>query len=66
VSRDEVTLDKKLGEGSFGDVWSGTFRGKKVAVKMLSNATHTLGTRSRLAEFMNELAIMRCVCVCVC
>ena len=36
VPRDHITLESRLGEGSFGEVWRGKCRGQTVAVKQLS------------------------------
>ncbi|XP_068125358.1 tyrosine-protein kinase Fgr [Hyperolius riggenbachi] len=54
ISRDSITLDKKLGQGCFGDVWKGTWSGTtKVAVKTLKP-----GTMSKEA-FLEEAQIMK-------
>lgn len=56
VDAHEVALEEVIGRGSFGQVWAGKFRGKKVAVKKL----HL--TKSRLSNntgsFVHELNIM--------
>lgn len=41
VASSEIKLEEIIGRGSFGEVWLGTFRGKKVAVKKL-NAPATM------------------------
>ena len=41
VRHDDLTLDVKLGEGSFGTVYHGTFRGTECAVKTVG--THHQG-----------------------
>uniref|UniRef100_H3BBF2 Tyrosine-protein kinase n=1 Tax=Latimeria chalumnae TaxID=7897 RepID=H3BBF2_LATCH len=54
ISRDSIGLDKKLGQGCFGDVWMGTWNGTtKVAVKTLKP-----GTMSPEA-FLEEAQIMK-------
>uniref|UniRef100_A0A8C3XJZ0 Tyrosine-protein kinase n=1 Tax=Chelydra serpentina TaxID=8475 RepID=A0A8C3XJZ0_CHESE len=54
ITRESVSLDKKLGMGCFGDVWMGTWNGTtKVAVKTLKP-----GTMSPEA-FLEEAQIMK-------
>lgn len=54
ISRHSISLDKKLGQGCFGDVWMGTWNGTtKVAVKTLKT-----GTMSPEA-FLEEAQIMK-------
>ena len=36
LSVDDIKLGRKLGNGAFGDVWSGDLRGNPVAVKMIT------------------------------
>eukprot|EP01006_Ploeotia_vitrea_P007652 TRINITY_DN1771_c0_g1_i1.p1 TRINITY_DN1771_c0_g1~~TRINITY_DN1771_c0_g1_i1.p1 ORF type:complete len:798 (+),score=383.68 TRINITY_DN1771_c0_g1_i1:124-2517(+) len=55
IKFDEIKLGATLGVGSFGKVYEGTFRGKKVAVKMLHGGTVS---EAQLEEFVNELNIM--------
>ncbi len=53
VDWDEVKLERVLGAGSFGEVWLGTFRGKKVAVKKMSSVK-----REHYMDFVKELNVM--------
>jgi serine/threonine protein kinase len=59
----EIKLGKKLGQGSFGDVFLGTFRGKRVAVKncRLGHSLKILGSQATLTSFIKELRIMNSV-----
>jgi len=70
VSSNEIHYESVLGRGSFGEVWLGTFRGKKVAIKKLEASASALlkgstmlahGSRSNeslLREFLKELNLM--------
>jgi len=53
VSYDEIKLEEIIGNGSFGEVWSGSFRGKKVAVKKC-----TALSKNHVADFLKELNLM--------
>jgi serine/threonine protein kinase len=55
VNWDEIKLEEVIGHGSFGEVWVGMFRGKKVAVKLLNKGAIS---KSHLKEFVHELNIM--------
>jgi len=56
VSRDCVTLDKKLGAGMFGEVWKGYWQGNlEVAVKTLKPGTMSPEAFLAEAKIMKEL-----------
>jgi len=52
---DDLEEDKKLGEGSFGIVFLGTFRGNKVAIKKMKNVDNN---EEALEEFSKEVAML--------
>ncbi|ELP88218.1 protein serine/threonine kinase, putative [Entamoeba invadens IP1] len=52
---DELIEDKKLGEGSFGIVFKGTFRGYEVAIKKMKNVS---GSDEELDEFEKEVVML--------
>lgn len=49
---DEITLEKQLGSGGFGQVWTGARNGTKLVVKLFD--TNNIGT---MREFINEVYI---------
>ncbi|ELP90997.1 fibroblast growth factor receptor 1 precursor, putative [Entamoeba invadens IP1] len=51
----ELKEDKKLGEGSFGIVYLGTFRGNKVAIKKLKESSSVV---EQFNEFENEVSML--------
>ncbi|ELP91000.1 protein serine/threonine kinase, putative [Entamoeba invadens IP1] len=52
---DEITEEKKIGEGSFGVVYKGTFRGNQVAIKKLKE---TGQSKNALDEFEKEVLML--------
>ena len=52
---DELIEDKKLGEGSFGIVFKGTFRGNEVAIKRMKEAADN---KERKEEFDKEVSML--------
>ncbi|ELP83598.1 protein serine/threonine kinase, putative [Entamoeba invadens IP1] len=52
---DELKEDKKLGEGSFGIVYKGTYRGNVVAIKKLKEVGDNKGS---MEEFENEVSML--------
>lgn len=56
IARESITLDKKLGQGCFGDVWKGTWNGTtKVAVKTLKTGTMSPEAFLEEAQIMKKL-----------
>lgn len=53
ITPDELVYENRIGAGSFGEVFSGTFRGKKVAIKKLASIDDL-----KWNEFAHELSIM--------
>ena len=54
IPYEEIVFEKKIGHGSFGQVYLGTFRGQKVAVKRLAGIVSS----GQMNDFINELSIM--------
>ncbi|ELP86152.1 protein serine/threonine kinase, putative [Entamoeba invadens IP1] len=52
---EEVKVDKKLGEGSFGIVYKGTYRGNVVAIKKMKQSMNEDGKEK---EFRNEVSML--------
>ncbi|KAG8588657.1 hypothetical protein GDO81_006048 [Engystomops pustulosus] len=56
IARESITLDKKLGQGCFGDVWKGTWNGAtNVAVKTLKPGTMSPEAFLEEAQIMKKL-----------
>ncbi|EQC34815.1 TKL protein kinase [Saprolegnia diclina VS20] len=55
ISPRDVTLDKSLAQGAYGEVWLGTLDGHTVAVKKLLNHRRT---RDELQKFIYEIALV--------
>lgn len=53
----EIVLGERIGKGSFGQVFRGTWRGTQVAVKKLNMPM--LVDDSFVREFKNEIDVMR-------
>eukprot|EP01094_Clydonella_sp_ATCC50884_P016900 TRINITY_DN2859_c0_g1_i4.p1 TRINITY_DN2859_c0_g1~~TRINITY_DN2859_c0_g1_i4.p1 ORF type:complete len:477 (+),score=136.79 TRINITY_DN2859_c0_g1_i4:77-1507(+) len=59
IGEEELRLDKPIGTGSFGEVYSGYWRGTKVAIKrMLINNTRVAEDGSTLEDFIREANLM--------
>lgn len=52
----EICFEKKIGEGTFGEVWRGTCRGKEVAIKKMKKSD---SDPKSLEDFKKEIEIMR-------
>ncbi|KAM4699569.1 tyrosine-protein kinase Fgr isoform 1-T2 [Discoglossus pictus] len=62
ITRDSISLDTKLGQGCFGDVWKGTWNGTtKVAVKTLKAGTMSPEAFLEEAQIMKKLRHVKLV-----
>ncbi|KAL3102973.1 hypothetical protein niasHT_025881 [Heterodera trifolii] len=68
IPRDELLLDRKLGEGNFGEVWLGRWRGViEVAIKMMKPGTMSIDAFLAEAQIMkqcNHPKLVRLYAVC--
>ena len=53
IKTDEIEFGQKIGEGSFGDVWTADYRDQTVAVKVLKIGADNC-TNEQLQEFKDE------------
>ena len=60
VETDEIKLGRKIGEGSFGDVWTAEYRDQTVAVKVLKIKADDC-TNEQLQEFKDESELLRSI-----
>lgn len=58
VNNDEIKLEEKIGEGSFGVVFKATFRGAQVAVKQMRSPVFMQLTENDIEEFRKEAYMM--------
>ena len=56
IDFDEIELKRKIGAGSFGDVYQGVYRGTNVAVKI---PREKISDKDQFIKFFDEIAIMR-------
>lgn len=56
---EEVTKDRVLGQGSFGQVWMGHYLGKRIAVKRIFLPDDRDEREETLEDFQKELAILQ-------
>ena len=55
---DELIQEKKLGEGSFGIVYLGDYRGNKVAIKKMKQLDEGKGFDKAMQEFTKEVDML--------
>ena len=55
MAPEEVELEEKIGEGSYGQVFRGKFRGQLVAIKCFQAQT----IAASLQNFFHELSLLR-------
>ena len=60
VENKEIDLEKVIGHGSFGHVWSAQYRDQIVAIKVLKIKAHDC-TNEQLKEFNDESELLRSV-----
>lgn len=58
VKYEEIKIEDKIGEGSFGEVFKASFRGAQVALKKLRNPMFMQLTTSDIEEFRKEAYMM--------
>ena len=59
IATDQIKMSGILGEGAFGTVHKGTWRGTTVAVKTLKRLANATADKVALAEFRTELAMIQ-------
>jgi len=59
IPEDQISTTVILGEGAFGTVHKGKWRGTPVAVKTLKRLTNATADKVALAEFRTELALIQ-------
>ena len=59
VKRDDLALGKPFARGSYGQVYSGVWRGTDVAVKMLTSTLSAADLRAAHDDVIKELTTMR-------
>ena len=60
ITTDEIEFGQKIGEGSFGDVWTADYRDQTVAVKVLKIEADNC-TNEQLQEFKDESELLRSI-----
>ena len=55
---DELIQDRKLGEGSFGIVFLGSYRGNKVAIKKMKTLSEDSDQEKQMEEFNKEVDML--------
>jgi hypothetical protein len=59
IGYNELSIEKEIGEGSYGKVCVGDWNGTQVAIKFCRN-------KAKLDEFMHEVRLIMYVCECEC
>ncbi len=58
VPYEEIKIEGKIGEGSFGVVFKGTFRGAQVAIKQMKSPVYMQLSENDIEEFRKEAYMM--------
>jgi predicted Ser/Thr protein kinase len=56
-SSGEIEINELIGSGKFGQVYSGNWKGTKVALKLLTDFGSQ--TENMLHEFLSEISVLR-------
>ena len=60
VENDKIGFQQKIGEGSFGDVWTAEYRDQIVAIKVLKIKAEDC-TDEQLQDFRDESELLRSI-----
>ena len=58
LDQNELIEEEVLGEGSFGTVYKGTFRGQKVTIKKMKNLENEGDRQKLIEEFDKEVGML--------
>lgn len=56
INENELTFEKILASGAFGDVWKGTYKDQEVAIKVLKGSS-TNYSKQEIQEFKDEILV---------